>query len=175
MPSGICINFATPERNEKKMEMEIQNRKKSERNFHNEHVHNHLALSPWSIWSHATRRRVSRIIPIVLRPKRGCKIFIISCPLLGQMQCKAISRFSIFHFVSFHFFYSFPSFWQIFWRWLWCELPFPVEFGFAKSLWANDFGACSIGEFSVCLPFPVPRLAPPTSSAYPRGISFVFR
>lgn len=99
MPSGICINFATPERNKKKMEMEIQNRKKSERNFHNEHVHNHLALSPWSIWSHATRRRVSRIIPIVLRPKRGCKIFIISCPLPGRMQCKAISRFSIFHFI----------------------------------------------------------------------------
>lgn len=85
--------------------------KKSERNFHNEHVHNHLALSPWSIWLHATRRRVSRIIPIVLRPKRGCKIFIISCPLPGRMQCKAISRFSIFHFI---FFYSFPSFWQIF-------------------------------------------------------------
>lgn len=110
MPSGICINFATPERNEKKMEMEIQNRKKSERNFHNEHVHNHLALSPWSIWLHATRRRVSRIIPIVLRPKRGCKIFIISCPLPGQMQCKAISRFSIFHFVSFHFFLLFSFF-----------------------------------------------------------------
>lgn len=172
MPSGICINFATPERNKKKMEMEIQNRKKSERNFHNEHVHNHLALSPWSIWLHATRRRVSRIIPIVLRPKRGCKIFIISCPLPGQMQCKPISRFSIFHFIFSILFLLFGKYFDVDYD---ANFPFPSSLALPSLSGQTILVRAQLGSFQCAPVSPVPRLAPPTSSAYPRGISFVFR
>lgn len=158
--------------------MEIQNRKKSERNFHNEHVHNHLALSPRSIWLHATRRRVSRIIPIVLRPKRGCKIFIISCPLPGQMQCKAISHQQVFH-ISFRFISFFSILFLLFGKYF--DVDYDANFPFPSSLALPSLSGQTIlvraqlGSFQCAPVSPVPRLAPPTSSSYPRGISFVFR
>lgn len=169
MPSGICINFATPERNKKNGNTK---QKKSERNFHNEHVHNHLALSPWSIWLHATRRRVSRIIPIVLRPKRGCKIFIISCPLPGQMQCKPISRFSIFHFIFSILFLLFGKYFDVDYD---AKFPFPSRLALPSLSGQTILVRAQLGSFQCAPVSPVPRLAPPTSSAYPRGISFVFR